>query len=139
MPKVTCRLGSSDALLVFSVRGRVTLRHLIEGMERSLEYGPAELALWNAEDADLSDLSLSDLGTLVTSVLTGPWAPRRWAILADRGPTLAAAALIESFAGERGAEGRVMAFRDRESALEWLGIQERPTTPSPPCWNLASQ
>ena len=67
MPKVTCRLGSSDALRVFSVRGRVTLRHLIEGMERSLEYGPAELALWNAEDADLSDLSLSDLGTLVTS------------------------------------------------------------------------
>ncbi len=138
MPKVTCRLGSSDDLLVISVRGRVTLRHLIEGLEQSLEYGPVALALWNVEDADLSGLSLADLGTLVTCVLTGPWAPRRWAILADRGPTLAAAALLESFAGDRGAEGRVMVFRKREAALEWLGIQERPTTPAPPCWDLAS-
>jgi len=138
MATVTFKPGSSDDLLVFSLRGRVTLESLVAALERSLECGPVDLVLWNAVDGDLSGFSLADLGTLVSGVLTGAWAPRRWAILADRGPTLAAAALIEAFAEERGAGGRVMAFRDREAALEWLGIQERPTTPSPRCYNLLS-
>ncbi len=138
MPKVTCKPGSCDDLLVFSLRGRVTLRDVVEALEQSLEFGPPDHVLWSAVDGDLSGLSLSELGTLVACVLGGDWAPRRWAILADRGPTLAAAALIEAFAGEQGAEGRVMAFRDREAALEWLGIRERPTTPTPFYWSPAS-
>jgi len=132
MSKVTCHRGNHPGLAVCVVHGQATLHHLTHAVERSLQLCPGGLLLWSAVDGDLTRLSLDQLGALVERALLGPRSPRRWAILAEPGSTVAAASLLERLAEERGARGCLRAFTDRDAALEWLGIRERPTTPSPP-------
>lgn len=132
MSKVTCQRGNHPGLAVCLVHGQATLRHLTQAVERSLQLCPGGLLLWSVVDGDLTRLSLDHLGEVVERALLGPRSPRRWAILAEPGPTLAAARLLERLAEERGARGCLRAFTSRGAALEWLGIRELPTTPSPP-------
>ena len=132
MSKVTCQRGNHPELAVCLLHGRATLRDLTHAVERSLHLCPGGLLLWSAVDGDLTRLSLDHLGALVERALLGPRSPRRWAILARPGPTLAAASLLERLAEERGARGCLRACASRDAALEWLGIREHPTTPSPP-------
>jgi hypothetical protein len=129
--ELVCRYDPVRGLLIIDLRGPVTLRQLTDGLEPKGEFERCESILWNVTDADLTGLSLEQLRTIVTRVLSDPWAPRRWALLAGLTPSLAVAAALVSLAEERSAVGRVGAFVDRETALEWLGIRENPTNPAP--------
>ncbi|HOU92764.1 MAG TPA: hypothetical protein PLU22_17040 [Polyangiaceae bacterium] len=131
-PTVTCSRDPHEDLLILKVRGRARMDDLTDAQERALDHGLVELLLWDVIESDLSGLSLDQLDELVTSVLTGPWAPRRWAIVTARGASMAATSVIETLASELGEGGRVMGFRELTAALEWLGVRESPTVPAPP-------
>lgn len=82
------------------LRVKVTLLDLTGALERALELAFAQHVVCITVDADLNGLSLHELESVVTRVLAGPWAPRKWAILATPGPSLAAAAMIVAAAEE---------------------------------------
>lgn len=129
---VSTRLDDRYGLLLHFVSGRVQLRHLVAAVEASLDLGLAEFVLWSVTRGDLSALSLADLEQWVEHLVATPWAPRRSALLCPVGPSLAAAAAVTAMAEDLGCGGRVCAFVNRETALEWLGIHEAQTTPAPP-------
>ncbi len=131
-PHVICKRGSQSDLLICVVRGKVSFDAFVEALEEALDLGLSELAFWNVMDGDLTGLSPSNLRDLAAHVFAGPWAPSRLAILAKSIPSLAAAGALEMFAGEHGAQDRVMVFDDRDSALDWLGINEPRTSPGVP-------
>ncbi|MBN2196407.1 MAG: hypothetical protein JW751_26585 [Polyangiaceae bacterium] len=130
--EVSCARDPRQDLVVYQVRGKVTYRQLKEALERAIDLGIAERVLWNVVGGDLTGLLLGDIEELVTDVLIGPLAPRKWAILTGTGPSLAVAAVVADVAAEDGLEARAKAFVHHERALEWLGIQEHPTIPAPP-------
>lgn len=129
---MTCGRDPHHDLVVYQVRGKVTYRQLRDALEQAIDLGLAELTLWNVESGDLTGLLLGDIEELLTDVLVGPWAPRKWAIFTGTGPSLAVAGVFADAAAEDGFEGRVKAFVHQAGALEWLGIREQPTIPASP-------
>ena len=128
----TCRREPHNDAVVWALQGKVTFSRLEAALERALDLGLAEFVIWNIVDGDLTELSLRELEALVTEVLNGPAAPRKWAILGAPGASLAAAAVLVAAAEDRGFGDRVEAFVDRDAAYEWLGFRELPTTPAAP-------
>lgn len=129
---VQCRHDASRNLVVFSVRGRSTLRDLTAAVTRSLDFGLTERVLWDLEAGELGALSLAELEAFVDEVFSGPWAPRHCAIVGGVGPALAAAAVLCALAESRGFPARVEAFVTRDDALAWLGLSEEPNDSPPP-------
>jgi len=129
---VQCRRDGPRDLLVFTVRGRVTSRDLNAALTRSLDFGLAEKVVWSLAEGDLAALSLAELEAFIDDAFSGPWAPRRCAIVSGTGPARAAAAVLCALCEARGFAARVEAFFDHGAALEWLGVPEDPSDPAPP-------
>jgi hypothetical protein len=129
--EVTCQRDPRNDLVVYQLRGKVTYGNLADAATDAIELGLAESVLWNVIFGDLTGLLLGEIEETIVRVLRGPWAPRKWAILTGTGPSLAVAGLFADVAADVGLEGRVKAFVHHDRALEWLGIQDRPTIPAP--------
>jgi len=132
--RVICARDRRDDIIAYHVQGRVTLQNLMDAVESALDLGLAEHAVWNVVDGDLGDLSIGELGVAMSLMFSGPWAPRKCAVLMsfDSGSSLVGATRLATVADLQGFGHRVRTFADRAEALQWLGRRERSTLPAHP-------
>ena len=124
MGTIETQIDLERDLTIHTASGEISADEILRRIRSYYEGQVTRLLMWDLSDADLRSLSASDVQNMVdlTNSLTAPRAGGKTALVVSTTPAYGMGRMYELSKDASGDEIDRKMFRDREAALEWLGV-----------------
>jgi len=124
MGTIETQIDLERDLTIHTASGEISADEILRRIRSYYEGEVTRLLMWDLSDADLRSLSASDVQNMVdlTNSLTAPRAGGKTALVVSTTLAYGMGRMYELSKDAFGDEIDRKMFRDREAALEWLGV-----------------
>jgi len=124
MGTIETQIDLERDLTIHTASGEISADEILRRIRSYYEGQVTRLLMWDLSDADLRSLSASDVQNMVdlTNSLTAPRAGGKTALVVSTTLAYGMGRMYELSKDAFGDEIDRKMFRDREAALEWLGV-----------------